>query len=274
MKTIKNKYIISFFVSAVFVLSFLLYFNNDNNKVNPSIKEKDNEHSELAMEIKREKMRNNYFFTLLRDPKTNSIPANVRQRDLRFAANMNAGQTSLSKSQNTLATDWKLAGPYSVGGRTRAVGIDIDNSDNIIAGGVSGGIWRSTDKGVSWQQKSPISDVQGITSIVQDIRQGSNSIWYCSSGEIGNTAEDQGGTANFYGGGIWKSTDNGETWNIIQSTIPSTTEWNSVFSVTSRIIMNPNTGSIFVASNAGVIEKSTDGGDSWNSVLGLLNNHQ
>ena len=44
---------------------------------------------------------------------------------------------------------WDRRGPYNVGGRTRALAIDIsDATDNtVMAGGVSGGMWRTIDGG-------------------------------------------------------------------------------------------------------------------------------
>ena len=79
---------------------------------------------------------------------------------------------------------WKEAVQYDVGGRTRALAIDINDPNTIIAGGVSGGIWKSTDKGATWQMKSTTSQVLSVTSIAQDPRNGQTNNWYYATGEF------------------------------------------------------------------------------------------
>lgn len=49
-------------------------------------------------------------------------------------------------------TEWIEIGPSNVGGRTRAILIDKNDptGETVWAGGVSGGLWKSTDGGNSW----------------------------------------------------------------------------------------------------------------------------
>ncbi|MBI5217435.1 MAG: hypothetical protein HY958_00700, partial [Bacteroidia bacterium] len=100
--------------------------------------------------------------------------------------------------------------------------------------------------------------------------------WYAVGGELdGNSARARGGGGTFYGGGFYKSTDNGETWNSIATNLiaPNGTSWNSYFSYAPKVIVNPTTGNVFVGSNAGVIIKSTDKGSTWTTVWGQQNDH-
>ena len=53
--------------------------------------------------------------------------------------------STLSKS------NWIHRGPYNVGGRTRALAIDVLDENILFAGGASGGMFRSVDGGLSWQ---------------------------------------------------------------------------------------------------------------------------
>ena len=50
----------------------------------------------------------------------------------------------------TKAFGWVHRGPYNVGGRTRALSVDVLDENIILAGGASGGMFRSIDGGNSW----------------------------------------------------------------------------------------------------------------------------
>ena len=214
-----------------------------------------------------------YFFRMLRDPATNQIPQNIRRSELAFASRLPKAENALFKTGTALNISWKEAGPNDVGGRTRAIGVDVNNSNVVLAGGATGGMWKSTDNGASWKLTTSISDVQGVTSIAQDTRPGFTNTWYYSGGEYDGSGSDQGYTASFYGGGVYKSTDNGDSWILLPATQTSSTSWNSMFSFTSRIVVSPTTGSVLVASNAGTIMKSNNGGTSFTVVLGKSGDH-
>ncbi len=204
-------------------------------------------------------------FEQLRDPATNKIPSGIKFKEINFLKNM--PQSSFKRGQ-----EWRLRGPWNVGGRTRGMAIDVLNEKHIFAGSVSGGIWQSKDGGNSWNKVSSPNEHPGIVSIAQDTRAGFESIWYALSGEI--TGTSAGGTRAFYlGDGAFKSTDNGSTWTPIASTaigVPG----NSLSSVIQggwRIRTSPTDGSVYMAVY-GAIYKSNDQGDTWQAVLGNGNN--
>ena len=86
-----------------------------------------------------------------RNPTINQIPRGIRQRELAFAESIPAvEQVRLMRGTGQRDMEWKQRGPYNVGGRTRALALDISNENTIFAGGVSGGMWRSTDGGANW----------------------------------------------------------------------------------------------------------------------------
>ena len=70
------------------------------------------------------------------------VPKNIRTKELRFAQ-------SLPNDLNNSNLTWTTEGPFNVGGRTRALAFDINDENTLIAGGASGGIWRSTNLGQS-----------------------------------------------------------------------------------------------------------------------------
>ena len=125
-------------------------------------------------------------------------------------------QLRLDRRIGVSKTDWKKRGPYNVGGRTRALAVDISDENVLLAGGVSGGMWRSTDGGQNWSKTTKPEQLHSVTTIAQDLRTGKNSIWYYGTGEYtGNSAIGGGNNAYFSGDGIFKSTDGGENWKEI-----------------------------------------------------------
>ncbi len=197
-----------------------------------------------------------------KNPVSGRIPANIRTRELEFTSGIKArGRTEEA------STEWTHRGPFNVGGRTRALAVSSIDENLILAGGVSGGVWRSTDQGATWTKVSSTSDLLSITCIAQDIRGGETDTWYYGTGEWrGNSASGDG--APFRGDGIYKSTDNGLTWSVLPATVsatPQTFDFNS-FDYNHEIVVNPSNGHVFVANYFG-IQRSQDGGDSFSEVL-------
>ena len=105
---------------------------------------------------------------------------------------------------------WTEMGPDNVGGRTRAI-LPIDEM-NIIAGGVSGGLWRTTNSGNDWTQITSFPNCN-----VGAICQAGNGDIYVGTGSSFDGAGASGGSG-FIGQGVYRSTDGGETWNVIPDT--------------------------------------------------------
>jgi len=129
-----------------------------------------------------------------RDPQTNEIPRNIRVKEIDFVKNVpNRSQVFMKNEQggasmlNTL--NWDRRGPYNVGGRTRAMALDVTNESIIIAGGVSGGMWKSVNGGSTWRKTTKPEQLHSVTALAQDTRTGHTSTWYYGTGElIGNSA--------------------------------------------------------------------------------------
>ena len=208
-----------------------------------------------------------YERQMLANPVTGEIPDNIRMKELEFASNLPTVE-SISLNKGNLAS-WTMRGPINRGGRTRALGIDVRTQTapniTIIAAGVSGGIFKSVDNGVTWVNKLSSDVIHSATCIAQDTRPGQENTWYVGTGEaIGNSAG--GGFAGFFGDGVYKSIDNGETWTLLPSTSDGNVQsFNSVWRFVNNIAVNPSTGSVF-ASASNVIMRSQDGGTSWNMV--------
>ncbi len=219
-----------------------------------------------------------YEHKMLADPRTGKIPKGIEMKEAFFSALLPKMQYGVQKGiQGRVdledADRWQERGPYFVGGRTRAIAIDITNENIILAGGVAGGVWRSEDGGSTWVKTTSPSYNHSVTSIAQDSRPGYTHIWYYSAGEQeGASSGGFSGDSSHGGGGVYKSTDGGRTWLLLLGTSNEDgfegvrDEEGGSFDWTNRIVVNPLTGSVFVATFRG-ISGSRDGGDTWDYVL-------
>ncbi len=212
---------------------------------------------EEGEEQKREnaKERMEQEFEKIRDPKTNDVPIERLMSARRVAAQL-LNQPSRSDIGKL---DWEERGPDNVGGRTRAILVDAADPTNntVLAGGVNGGIWRTTNflsATPKWEKNNDFFDNLAVASIIQDPKD--PSIIYFGTGEgwpvFGPIAR---------GMGIWKSTKGGENF----APLTSTTNRNFRYIMDMDIDHN---GALYVSTADGGLQRSTDGGASWSQVLG------
>lgn len=206
-------------------------------------------------------------FELLKtaDPKTGELPANIRSLEQQFMEARNANARMMDAGD--ISVSWFSRGPDNQGGRTRALGVDVDDEDIILAGGVSGGMWRSADGGATWTKTTGSNELQSVSCIAQDLNSTNNDTWYYGTGEFtGNSAGASG--ASYHGDGVYKSTDNGLTWTALSSTqTANITSFNSRWRYVNEIAVDPTDGTV-IAGTYDAIMRSTDGGANWTTELG------
>ncbi len=202
-----------------------------------------------------------------------NVPSHITRKQLDFARTLprieDIRKQQLTKGKTLPQYTWKARGPYNIGGRTRGIGIDVRNENIILIAGVSGGMWKSVDNGSSWIKTSEPNQLQNITCLIQDKRSGHEDTWYFGTGEL---IGHHDGKESLPGDGIYKSTDNGNTWSLLESTSVNTPqksndgafEW-----VTNLAIDHSNTEQTEIyAAVSGSIYRSIDGGENWDLVLG------
>ncbi len=218
------------------------------------------------------KGRVNWELSRLVDPETGIVPEGMRAKELEFSLLLPKDADFITNHNKSSIINWVNRGPWNVGGRTRALAIDIDNENIIFAGSVSGGLWRSIDGGNTWQKVTNPNQNFGLTSIVQDKRIGKHNIWYFSTGEpYGTSASGQGNNSFYLGNGIYKSIDNGLTWtSLITTTYNSPQSFRKGFHLIWNMTTDPvNTNEdVVYAATYGNISRSINGGDTWSLVLG------
>ena len=221
-----------------------------------------------------------YEFKRLRDPATGRIPEDVREKEVAFASTLPTKEAMLltkrAQSQRTYAgqlLSWSARGPYNVGGRTRALAIDASNETIMLAGGASGGMWRSTNGGSTWTRTTSLAFItQSVTCLAQDTRSGKTGTWYYGTGEFsGGSARGGGDDASYSGDGIYKSSNGGLTWNILSVTSSGRPQqFDNFFDYIWNIAIDPSNSvqDEVYAATYGVVWRSTNGGTTWTVARG------
>jgi hypothetical protein len=160
------------------------------------------------------------------------------------------------KQSETL--NWIQRGPANVGGRTRALIVDPDDNtyNTWFAGASSGGVWKTTDGGATWQILS--GEFLNISAMA--MAAGNHNVLYAGTGE-----SFPGGTY-MVGNGIWKSENRGVNWIQLSST-----STNPDFAYINRIIVNPTNENMVLAATETGIYKSINGGATWTNVYSSRN---
>lgn len=153
---------------------------------------------------------------------------------------------------------WKLEGPANIGARINCIEIHPNTPNVIYVGYSHGGVWKTTDAGQTW---TSVFDEQNFLSIADIEIDPSNGIVYVGTGDPNISGYP------FIGDGLWRSLDEGATWQHIGL------EYQRVIS---KIALNPqfpNTlyvgsmGLPFERNNHRGLYKTTSIGAAWQQKL-------
>ncbi|WP_033961225.1 T9SS type A sorting domain-containing protein [Psychroserpens jangbogonensis] len=200
----------------------------------------------------------------------NPITGEVSKSDKNqeFEQARNAQLNSGALAGRNLESNYINRGPTNFGGRTRSLVIDkSDTSGNtMIAAAVTGGVFRTTNGGDSWDKVSSYDEIHNATCLVQDPRTGFENTWYYGTGEFwfGNVSAGGFAGSPYLGQGVWKSTDGGVTWIQMPSTGSTQEAFDSPFDYVTRLAVHPITGDLYAAANG---EIARFNGTVWNTEI-------
>ena len=156
-------------------------------------------------------------------------------------------------------TPWQPIGPTNIGGRVVDLVVDPTNPTTIYVAAAGGGIWKSTDEGMTFTSVWPSDNTQTMGALAM----GPDGTLWAGTGE----ANPAGGGMTYFGNGVYKSTDGGKTWQNVGLTGSA---------AIGRIVVNPDNpnevwvaaaGSIYTSSPQRGIYHTTDGGQTWQLAL-------
>lgn len=151
-------------------------------------------------------------------------------------------------------------GPAINGGRIADIDIHPDNPNVWYVAVGSGGVWKTENAGTTWD---PIFDGQASYSIgyVELDPSDPSTVWV-------GTGEDVGGRHVGYGDGIYKSTDDGRTWQHMGLEESEHIGTIVVHPEDSDVVWVSAQGPLWSSGGQRGLYKTTDGGETWNRVLG------
>jgi photosystem II stability/assembly factor-like uncharacterized protein len=155
--------------------------------------------------------------------------------------------------------EFRELGPAVMGGRIDDFAVVESNPDIVYVGAASGGVWKTTNNGTTWE---PVFDKEAVSTVGDiAIAPSDPSIVWVGTGEPNNRQSSS------WGDGVYKSMDAGKTWQ------------NMGLAPThhiGRIVINPrNPNVVYVAALGHLwgpnpergVYKTSDGGKTWSQVL-------
>ena len=169
------------------------------------------------------------------------------------------GRTTAAQAPGVAAAKWEMVGPTDIGGRVLDVAVDPEVRDQIFAATATGGVWKSSDAGETFQSAWPEDETQAIGALTMT----PSGVLFAGTGETG----PGGGSLTYGGTGVYRSKDRGQSWQRVG--LPDSSR-------ISRIVVDPKderrifvvaSGPLFKPGGERGIYRSTDGGDTWERVL-------
>ncbi len=158
---------------------------------------------------------------------------------------------------------WVFEGPLNTGGRISAIAMPASDWQTIYAGAASGGIFKSTDNGNSWEAIFEDAVSLSIGDIV--IAPSEEDILYVGTGE----ANAGGGSMSYDGFGIYRSDDAGESWQHIGLDNIGSVGRLAVHPQNSQVCYVAAMGRLFSNNPERGVYRTLDGGGAWENVLFL-----
>jgi photosystem II stability/assembly factor-like uncharacterized protein len=154
---------------------------------------------------------------------------------------------------------FRSIGPAATGGRIHDVKVDPKDPSTIYVAAASGGLWKTSNHGVFWK---PIFEGQPDNTFGDlAIFEGDTRILWAGTGEQNNRQSTS------WGGGVYRSTNGGETWTHV-----GLTESRHI----GRVVLHPANANIaYVAAIGNLwkptadrgVYKTTDAGKTWSKIL-------
>ncbi len=176
-----------------------------------------------------------------------------------FVSGVSAAGEGLADAEVLAGLELRSIGPALMGGRIADIAVHPDDSSTWYLAVGSGGVWKTKNAGVTWDPIFGDQAVYSTGSVTLD-PSSPNVVWV-------GTGENVSGRHVSWGDGVYKSLDGGATWRNM-----GLAESQHV----GKVVVHPEDGdTVWVAAEGPLwsaggdrgLFKTTDGGETWRSVL-------
>jgi len=171
-----------------------------------------------------------------------------------------AAQGSLTPIEGLLEhMTFRSIGPATMGGRVDDFAVFESRPAVYYAGAATGGLWKTMNNGTTWESVFDHQDVAsiGAVAIPQD---NPNLVWV-------GTGEDNNRQSSSWGGGVFKSTDGGRSWQNMGLMESRHIGRIVVDPVDHEVVYVAATGHLWGPNKERGVYKTTDGGLTWQQSL-------
>jgi uncharacterized protein (TIGR03437 family) len=173
--------------------------------------------------------------------------------------------SAVARQASSASPHWTFTGPQTetgvqagtgtpgpCAGRVTAIALSPQDASTLYIGGAEGGVWRTTNGGMSW---TPLTDFEASLSIgALAIAPSDAMTIYAGTGEQNHSHDE------YSGAGILKSADGGSTWRLLASDILSG-------QTIGALAVSPTNAQIVLAATSVGVFRSADGGMTWQRTL-------
>ncbi len=154
---------------------------------------------------------------------------------------------------------WRELGPAIMGGRIDDFAVVESNPHIVYVATASGGVWKTTNDGTTWEplfDKQPVSSIGAIALAPSD-----PSILWVGTGEANNRQSSS------WGDGVYKSMDAGKTWNNMGLAETEHIGRIAIHPANPNVVYVAAEGRLWGPSPQRGVYKTTDGGRNWTLSL-------
>ncbi|MEM0983334.1 MAG: glycosyl hydrolase [Planctomycetota bacterium] len=153
----------------------------------------------------------------------------------------------------------RLLGPGLMSGRISDFAVNPDNPAEYYAGVASGGVWKTSNNGLTWQSVFDGQPVYSIGVIEMDPND-TNTLWV-------GTGENNSQRSVAWGNGVYKSNDGGRSWKHMGLDDSEHIGMIVIHPDDSDTVYVASQGPLWNAGGDRGLYKTTDGGESWERIL-------
>src|SRR5687768_14211833 len=151
-------------------------------------------------------------------------------------------------------------GPASMGGRVDDVAVLESNPAVFYVGTATGGLWKTTNSGTTWEVLFDDQDDAVSIGDVTIAPDDANLVWV-------GTGENNNRQSGSWGNGVYKSTDGGQTWKNMGLRDSKHISRIIVDPIDHDVVYVAALGSVWGPGPERGVFKTTDGGLTWTKAL-------